>query len=66
MSITEESLGQMFSFVERLVRDAGVTICQALDKDKKVETKVKVPMRIVQNARKYTFGVFFKFQVQHH
>jgi len=51
MSITEESLGQMFSFVERLVRDAGVTICQALDKDKKVETKSNITDVVTETDR---------------
>ena len=40
MAIPEESLGKMFSFVESLVRNAGVTVREALINDKKVETKV--------------------------
>ena len=40
MAMAEESLGKMFSFVESLVRDAGVTVREALFKDKKVDTKV--------------------------
>lgn len=54
MAITDESLGKMFSFVESLVRNAGVTIREALNNDKKVETKVssKVDCNVVHRTQK--------------
>lgn len=40
MAVSEESIRKMLSFVEALVRKTGDTVRQALQNDKKVETKV--------------------------
>ena len=42
MAVSEESIRNMLSFVEALVRKTGDTVRQALKNDKKVETKVSV------------------------
>jgi len=51
MAIPEESLGKMFSFVESLVRNAGVTVREALINDKKVETKSSITDVVTETDR---------------
>jgi len=51
MAVSEESIRKMLSFVEALVRKTGDTVRQALQNDKKVETKSNITDVVTETDR---------------